>query len=224
MILADAALAPLHARLGVSMWRSSLCGRRFGCSYSNVMATIAVFVSLGGASYAATELPVGSVGSKQLRHASVQVQALAFALGSGSLTDEHAQLLATQCPPAKELVGPAPDLTAPPRGGMTPGKELRLTVGGPGRLTAMATADIADESSSRATLELELIADREPLARTQITVGGNESVQVPIEGVTDVASGSHTVGLRVLPDECLGSPGRLRMIQATIIASALPAS
>jgi hypothetical protein len=88
----------------------------------------------------------------------------------------------------------------------------------------MATADIADESSSRATLELELIADREPLARTQITVGGNESVQVPIEGVTDVASGSHTVGLRVLPDECLGSPGRLRMIQATIIASALPAS
>src|SRR5262245_13928183 len=36
-------------------------------TYANVMATIAVFIALGGASYAATQLPKNSVGSKQLR-------------------------------------------------------------------------------------------------------------------------------------------------------------
>jgi hypothetical protein len=181
-------------------------------------------VSLGGASYAATELPVGSVGPKQLRHASVHVEALAFALGSGALKDERAEQLATQCPPAKDLTGPAPDLTPPPPGGKTPGKELHLTVGGQGRLIATATVDIADESSSPASLELELIADRKRLQRTQITVAGNENVQVPIEGVANVVAGPHTVGLEALPEECLRSPGQLRMTQATIIASALPAS
>ena len=36
-------------------------------TYANVMATIAVFIALGGASYAATQLPKNSVGSKQLK-------------------------------------------------------------------------------------------------------------------------------------------------------------
>jgi hypothetical protein len=36
-------------------------------SYSNVMATIAVFIALGGASYAAMKLPKNSVGSKQIK-------------------------------------------------------------------------------------------------------------------------------------------------------------
>ncbi len=36
-------------------------------TYANVMATIAVFIALGGASYAATQLPKNSVGSKQIK-------------------------------------------------------------------------------------------------------------------------------------------------------------
>lgn len=36
-------------------------------TYANVMATIAVFIALGGASYAATQLPKNSVGPKQLK-------------------------------------------------------------------------------------------------------------------------------------------------------------
>jgi hypothetical protein len=36
-------------------------------TYANVMATVAVFIALGGASYAATQLPKNSVGAKQLR-------------------------------------------------------------------------------------------------------------------------------------------------------------
>lgn len=36
-------------------------------TYANVMATIAVFIALGGASYAALKLPKNSVGAKQLK-------------------------------------------------------------------------------------------------------------------------------------------------------------
>jgi hypothetical protein len=36
-------------------------------TYANVMATIAVFIALGGASYAALKLPKNSVGSKQIK-------------------------------------------------------------------------------------------------------------------------------------------------------------
>ncbi len=41
-------------------------------SYANVMATVAVFIALGGASYAAINLPKDSVGSRQIRKNAVQ--------------------------------------------------------------------------------------------------------------------------------------------------------
>ncbi|MBS1880775.1 MAG: hypothetical protein JST31_14790 [Actinobacteria bacterium] len=40
-------------------------------TYANVVATIALFVALGGASYAATQLPKNSVGAKQLKTGAV---------------------------------------------------------------------------------------------------------------------------------------------------------
>jgi hypothetical protein len=40
-------------------------------SYANVMATLAVFIALGGASYAAFSLPRNSVGSRELKNQSV---------------------------------------------------------------------------------------------------------------------------------------------------------
>jgi hypothetical protein len=36
-------------------------------TYANVMATVAVFLALGGGAYAATQLPKNSVGAKQLK-------------------------------------------------------------------------------------------------------------------------------------------------------------
>ncbi|HEX8104573.1 MAG TPA: hypothetical protein VF533_18295 [Solirubrobacteraceae bacterium] len=46
-------------------------GLRSRLTYSNVMATVAVFVALGGTGYAATQLPRDSVGSKQIRSKAV---------------------------------------------------------------------------------------------------------------------------------------------------------
>ena len=40
---------------------------RSNLSYANVMATVAVFIALGGTGYAATQLPRNSVGSNQIR-------------------------------------------------------------------------------------------------------------------------------------------------------------
>jgi hypothetical protein len=40
-------------------------------TYANVMATIAVFVALGGASYAASQIPSNSVGTNQLKNGAV---------------------------------------------------------------------------------------------------------------------------------------------------------
>src|SRR6187397_57460 len=40
-------------------------------TYANVMATIAVFIALGGASYAALKLPKNSVGTRQLKKKAV---------------------------------------------------------------------------------------------------------------------------------------------------------
>src|SRR3954447_24216630 len=40
-------------------------------SYANVMATLAIFIALGGSSYAALKLPRNSVGSTQIRTSAV---------------------------------------------------------------------------------------------------------------------------------------------------------
>src|SRR5689334_1145764 len=45
-------------------------------SYANVIATIALFVALGGASYAATNLPKNSVGTNQIRNLAISAAKL----------------------------------------------------------------------------------------------------------------------------------------------------
>jgi hypothetical protein len=45
--------------------------RRPRLSYANVMASIAVFLVLGGGAYAASTLPKNSIGSKQLKNGSI---------------------------------------------------------------------------------------------------------------------------------------------------------
>jgi len=58
-------------------------------NYANVMATVAVFVSLGGASYAAVALPRDSVGTAQLRADSVTYNKLhARSVGPDQLRDD----------------------------------------------------------------------------------------------------------------------------------------
>jgi hypothetical protein len=62
-------------------------------SYANVMATIAVFVALGGTSYAVTQLPGNSVGSKQIRKNAVGTSEIRkSAVRSGDIKDRTVAL------------------------------------------------------------------------------------------------------------------------------------
>ena len=65
-------------------------------SYSNVMATVAVFIALGSGTYAAIHLPKNSVGAKQLRKNSVT----SVKVKNGSLT--RADLKAGTIPAATQ--------------------------------------------------------------------------------------------------------------------------
>jgi hypothetical protein len=56
-------------------------------TYANVIATLALFVSLGGASHTAIKLPADSVSSRQLRPGVVNLGALNFPLGTTGMID-----------------------------------------------------------------------------------------------------------------------------------------
>jgi hypothetical protein len=58
-------------------------------TYANVMATIAVFIALGGASYAAFKLPKNSVGSRQLRKNSVTMAKIKKNAVNGTKVKDH---------------------------------------------------------------------------------------------------------------------------------------
>jgi hypothetical protein len=68
------------------MKASSVMTRIVGHLKHNVVAYLALFVALGGTSYAAIELPAGSVGTKQLRNGAVTNAKLArHAVGASQL-------------------------------------------------------------------------------------------------------------------------------------------
>ena len=66
--------------------RNALSRARRRLSFANVTSTMALFVALGGTSYAAITLPSNSVGKSQIRTAAVgQSEVASEAIGSGEL-------------------------------------------------------------------------------------------------------------------------------------------
>ncbi len=193
-------------------------------SYANVMATLAMFVSLGGASYAAITLPAGSVGPRQLRAHAVELKDLNFPLGYASITDDKTKELAGACPPPTPgPPGPAPDLAPPPDQGPTPGREVHLHFQADGRLAVSATARLENESAEPDGVFLELRIDQHEVSRSYVTVAAGQTVQTPIQGFKKVAAGPHTAGLAIeSQQQCLSSPGRLVVSNVTVSASAFP--
>src|ERR1700704_1843375 len=70
-----------HGRPEETAMLRTLCSR---INYANVVATIALFIALGGVGYAATKLPNNSVGTKQLRKGAVTSPKLAQGSVTGS--------------------------------------------------------------------------------------------------------------------------------------------
>lgn len=88
--------------------RNRLYRLRSGLSYANVMATIAVFVALGGSGYAAISLPRDSVGARELRSRSVgSAELQRGAVASSSVRDGALNLADLSASARDQLKGAA---------------------------------------------------------------------------------------------------------------------
>ena len=94
----------------------------------NVVAYLALFVALGGTSYAAVNLPAGSVGTKQLRNGAVTNKKLAK--GSVGAADLDPKSIAGYVRAYAEIHGGSSSVSRPGR---------RLIVWNPGGLQPSAT-------------------------------------------------------------------------------------
>lgn len=63
-----------------------------GLTYANVMATIAVFLALGGGAYAATQLPKNSVGPRQIKKNAVSASKIKSKAVNSSKVKDHSLL------------------------------------------------------------------------------------------------------------------------------------
>ena len=139
-------------------------------NYANVMATLALFVALGGASYAVVALPADSVGVRQIRPGAVTRRALAFPTGAASRTDASSiELRGNFCNGWPLSPGqPAPPCPARPKGGRTPGREVALTLNAPGLLVVLATVGVTNQgipNTRRSRSKRLSTAARSPNAR-----------------------------------------------------------
>jgi hypothetical protein len=164
-----------------------------------VVATIALFVSLGGASYAAIVLPAHSVGARQLRAGAVTPSALAFPLGLAGVTDTSVQrIYKSFCnspnPPGVFIAGICIGVR---RSAIrTPGGEVHLTLHSAGRLFVSAIAGLRSEGPSTATVtaSVGLILDGKPVSHSDLMLTGNAVIQQPAQLLVAVRPGAHTVG------------------------------
>ncbi|HEX3519464.1 MAG TPA: hypothetical protein VHT29_10570 [Solirubrobacteraceae bacterium] len=198
-------------------------------SYSNIVATIALFVALGGASYAAVVIPAHSIGPRQLRPGAVTQSALAFPLGSAGVSDTNVESLYkgfcnAPNPPGISINGTC---KLPRRSGITtPGREVHVSLRTPGRLLVSAIAGLRSEGPASATVHLsvEVVLDGRPAGGDEVVLTGSQMVQEPLQRLLAVGAGNHSVGIDVegvryssyMSSDTLVTP-------VSLVVSALPA-
>lgn len=196
-------------------------------TYANIVATIALFVGLGGASYAAITLPAGSVGAKQLRANAVGLGDLSFPLGAAGIDDSKVEdLTKGVCNSPLRLAGNAvPPCFRSLPGGPTPGREVHVLFRSPGRLLISAVVSLKNEGAPQTTahITLGLNVDRKRVTASEITSAGGQATQVPVQALVDVPAGVYTAGLAVSAQYDSNGPGDVLVSSASLIASAFPA-
>lgn len=169
------------------MLRSS--ARRAKClasklSYSNVVSSLALFVALGGVSYAAIKIPAHSVGARQLKSQAVTQGKLAFPLSSDAATQE-AQVSPQTCPPNAPCPIPLEQPIASVKVSLKQAADLVIT------------PSVTTGSSEAAVLRLRVIVDD----RAETSFGTAESLSggahtISFQGIaTRIPAGEHTVSL-----------------------------
>ena len=149
-------------------------------SYANVVGTLALFIALGGASYAATSLPAGSVGTRQL----------AFPLGALSSTAYFTQSLHVESCSGDQ---PCP----PPTLETKPFRSLSVTLTHPAKLLILASASLLESSPIAAPVLVNLWAERsDALAGSTSGEVGAESSNLEFWQILSAPSGHEVIQLQ----------------------------
>jgi hypothetical protein len=201
--------------------------KRFRLTYSNVIATLALFISLGGASYAAIVLPANSVGPRQLRSNAVGVRSLSFPLGTAGVTDAKVEdLTKNGCNGGGFTGRAAPDCSrvALSAAEPTPSREVHIRFKSPGHLLIYAALNLTNEGApqSMARIKISLSVDRHRIAESEVTSAGGQASQAPIQALDTVSTGVHVAALEVSAEYNSSAPGDVLVSSSSVIASALP--
>jgi hypothetical protein len=196
-------------------------------TYANVVATMALFISLGGASYAAVVLPANSVGTRQLRAGAVDPRALSFPLGVSSVVNRKVEeigngpcngpLLPGETPPGCPLLVLAHS---------DPGDALRISVHSAGRLLISAVAGLDDRGTPDASVRVTIAVNVDKKVESEAHIGmtSGQVIQVPTQALVPVSTGTHTVGLAVGAQYYSSRSENVLVAPVSIIATALPAA
>lgn len=167
------------------MW-GKLKGR---LTYSSVVATLALFLALGGVSYAAVTLAPNSVGSSQLRSGSVTGSKLAFPLGI--VTNESTQVVTlntANCSP--QTACPPPLVFRPPVTSVS----LKLTKAA--RVLLIGTGEFNLNSlHASASIELGLRVGQTELPTGFQQITSTSATAVSVERVVSLPAGRETISL-----------------------------
>ncbi len=195
---------------------------RIRINYASVTATIALFLSLGGASYAAFSLPAHSVGARELRAGAVDTEALGFPLGATSVTsDSPIDLGKGACNGALRPGETPPPCAAPVFGGPS-GTLLRVDTHHPGHLLISVIAGVINNNATRAEVSYAVILDGRAVSGGEITIAGGQQEQVPIQALARATTGSHTVGFQMRAEYFSYEAGDVIVSPVSLVAVSLP--
>lgn len=196
-------------------------------TYANVVATLALFVGLGGASYAAISIPAHSVGTRQLREGSVAPADLGFPLVTTGAVNRHPiDLMKTPCdsppPPGKPIMVDCPAMKL--SGITTPGRELHLNLRSRGRVFLSTVTGLQDQGSpgTTVTVKVALIVDGRVASQNELLLSGGQATQSPGQLVTSLSAGEHTFGLEASARYSSSGPGDVIVSPVSLAASAFP--
>lgn len=193
-------------------------------TYANVVATLSLFIALGGASYAAIVLPANSVGPRQLQTGAVHPRALSFPLGATSVIDRKVEEIGNGACNGPSFPGEPPPPCVPPiRTYSAPGHELHLKVSSAGRLLISAVVGLSDQGTSgaSATVIVRVIVDERTESEDQARLTSGQSFQVPAQALVPVSAGAHTIGLSIEADYS-SRPENVLVAPVSIISTTLP--
>ncbi len=163
-------------------------------TYANVVATIALFLALGGGAWAALRLPANSVGTRELKQRSITRKTLAFALGARTHIDRRVHEFPNPTPGCSEIPpGQVPPPCAPPAPRKLTSATVRTTR--PGLLVVQATMTVADYvTDDGATVQLTATVDGKRMPDvTNLQIAGPDVRSLSYQGAVVLPAGPHTV-------------------------------